>query len=443
MNPPSPPPSSSPAPCRPAALDYDVVVVGARPAGAATALLLAGHGLRTLVLDAGRLGTDTLSTHALMRGGVLQLSRWGLLDAVVAAGTPPVRRTTFIYGHDRAAITIRPSAGVDALYAPRRTVLDPLLVSAARAAGAEVVDRMRVTDLLRAGQAGQAGEDGGRVTGVRAVPAPAGGAADAGGPPIDITARLVVGADGIASTVARLAGAAVTRQGANASAFTYGYWDGVEVDGYHWVFRPDGCAGLIPTNGGRTVVFAGGTPARVGRGGTRLITDVVAAGAADLAGLLDQGRAPATTRTWAGHPGFMRRAHGPGWALVGDAGYYKDPISAHGLTDALRDAELLARAVIGGWIGGWAPARPTTSLDEALAGYGAERDRLSLPLFDVVDRIAGHRWDDREIADLLLRLSSAMADEVETLAGLEPLGSLSPTPRTPTTRTPTSMEMAS
>ncbi len=263
---------------------------------------------------------------------------------------------------------------------------------------------MRVTDLLRTGSGA------GRVTGVRAV--------SAGGEPLDISARVVIGADGIASTVARLAGAAVTRQGANASAFTYGYWDGVEVDGYHWVFRPDGCAGLIPTNGGRTVVFAGGTPARVGRGGTRLIADVVAAGATDLAGLLDQGRAPATTRTFGGHPGFLRQAHGPGWALVGDAGYFKDPISAHGLTDALRDAELLARAVIGGW----APAGPTTSLDEALAGYEAERDRLSLPLFDVVDRIAGQRWDDREIADLLLRLSSAMADEVETLAGLEPLG---------------------
>ncbi len=403
--PPTPSPAASPAAGSPRAHAYDVVVVGARPAGAATALLLARHGLRTLVLDAGRLGTDTLSTHALMRGGVLQLSRWGLLDAVVAAGTPPVRRTTFTYGTDRAAITLRPSAGVDALYAPRRTVLDPILVAAARAAGAEVVDRTRVTDLLRTGDQPR---PEGRVTGVRAVPV--------GGGPLDISARLVIGADGIGSSVARRADAVITRQGTHATAFTYGYWDGLDVDGYHWIFRADGCAGLIPTNGGQTVVFAGATPTRIGRGGTALITEVVTSGAPDLGARLGQARAPVTTRTFGGHPGFLRQAHGPGWALVGDAGYFKDPISAHGLTDALRDAELLARAVITGWGRG-----PDRDLDSALAGYEAERDRLSRPLFDIVDRIASQRWDDREIADLLLGLSSAMADEVETLAGLEPL----------------------
>jgi len=84
-------------------------------------MLLARRGLRVLVLDAGRIGTDTVSTHALMRAGVLQLSRWGLLHSIVAAGTPAVRRTTFIYGTERASVTIRPSAGVDALYAPRRS----------------------------------------------------------------------------------------------------------------------------------------------------------------------------------------------------------------------------------------------------------------------------------------------------------------------------------
>src|SRR5206468_10109150 len=74
---------------------HDVVVVGARAAGAATAMLLAGAGLDVLVVDRSRYGADTLSTHALMRAGVAQLHRWGLLDAVVRAGTPPVRATTF------------------------------------------------------------------------------------------------------------------------------------------------------------------------------------------------------------------------------------------------------------------------------------------------------------------------------------------------------------
>jgi len=89
----------------------------------------------------------------------------------------------------------------------------------------------------------------------------------------------------------------------------------------------------------------------------------------------------------------MRRSWGPGWALVGDAGYFKDPLTAHGLTDALRDAELLARgitAVIGG-----ADER------DALARYQKTRDALSTALFDVTDAIAGHRWTDAEIPSLL------------------------------------------
>ncbi len=119
-------------------------------------------------------------------------------------------------------------------------------------------------------------------------------------------------------------------------------------------------------------------------------------------------------RTFAGRPGHIRRSWGRGWALVGDAGYFKDPLSAHGLTDALRDAELLARAVI---------AVIDTGADEhdALASYQTRRDTLSTALFDVTDVIAGHRWTDTEIPDLLLQLSAAMADEVEALAELPPL----------------------
>ena len=118
---------------------HDVVVVGARAAGAATAMLLARAGLHVLVVDRSSYGADTLSTHALMRAGVLQLHRWGLLDAIVAAGTPPVRTSTFTYAGATVPIPVKPVNGVDALYAPRRTVLDPVLVDAARAAGAVMV----------------------------------------------------------------------------------------------------------------------------------------------------------------------------------------------------------------------------------------------------------------------------------------------------------------
>ena len=137
---------------------YDVVVVGARAAGAATAMLLARQGRRVLLLDRDRYGADTLSTHALMRGGVFLLSRWGLLDRIVEAGTPPVRQTRFDYGTDSATVAIKPTPGVQALYAPRRTVLDPVLVHAAVAAGAQVRFGVDVAGLLR--------DDSGRVVGV-------------------------------------------------------------------------------------------------------------------------------------------------------------------------------------------------------------------------------------------------------------------------------------
>src|SRR6478672_6160399 len=130
---------------------YDAIIVGGRCAGAATAMLLARGGLRVLVIEAARQGTDTLSTHALMRGGVLQLHRWGLLDAVIASGTPAIRATQFSYGDDIETVDIRPGDGISALRAPRRTVLDALLLDAARAAGAEIRRPDRVTRLLKSG----------------------------------------------------------------------------------------------------------------------------------------------------------------------------------------------------------------------------------------------------------------------------------------------------
>src|SRR5262249_33160168 len=121
----------------PSRSSYDAVIVGARCAGAATAMLLARAGLAVLVVEQGTRGADTLSTLALMRAGVLQLSRWGLLDAIETAGTPRIEATTFHYGDRAVEIRIKPRDGVDALYAPRRTLLDPLLADAARSAGAE------------------------------------------------------------------------------------------------------------------------------------------------------------------------------------------------------------------------------------------------------------------------------------------------------------------
>ena len=382
---------------------YDVIVGGARPAGAATAMLLARAGLRVAALDRAAPGTDTVSTHALMRGGVLQLRRWGVLDQIVAAGTPPVRTTIYNYGGARRRIAIKPAHGVDALYAPRRTLLDPVLADAAHRAGVEMRYGTRVTGLVW---------ERGRVVGVRIA---------GRGPEQELRARLVVGADGIRSIVARHVGARERATGRWHSAVTYGYWSDLPVAGYDWTFRPGACTGAIPTGDGLVCVFACGRPHRIGRGGIDVIRSVVASADDDLAERLANAEAPAATRTWRGVLGYLRDAQGPGWALVGDAGYFKDPVVAHGLTDALRDAELLARAVV-------AAGEDEDALGAALVDYEETRDRLSLPLFETADRIASHEWDDTEIDELVRRISSVTAAEVDLLASFDDAPSPVPSP---------------
>jgi 2-polyprenyl-6-methoxyphenol hydroxylase-like FAD-dependent oxidoreductase len=380
---------------------YDVVVVGARAAGAATAMLLARAGLHVLVVDRGQYGADTLSTHALMRTAVVQLRRWGLLDQIIDAGTPAVRRSTFRYAGEEIVVPIKPSFGVDALYAPRRTVLDPLLVDAAVDAGAEVRYGVTVVGVER--------DRNGRVSGVVCR--------DEEGRRFGVDAELVVGADGMRSAVARYVDAPIERMGTGALAIVYGYWAGVEADGYEWIFRPDACAGVIPTNNGLACVFTSGAPSRIGRGGRAVLESMLEHASPSTAERVRAGEAPPGVRSFGGQASFMRRAWGAGWALVGDAGHWTDTISAHGITDALRDAELLARAIV-------ATASGRVSEAEALAHYQAERDRLSRPLFDVVDVIAGQQWTDDEIGPLLLQLSAAMADEVEVVAGFDTIGAV-------------------
>lgn len=378
--------------------EYDVVVVGARVAGASTAMLLARAGLRVALVDRGSYGSDTLSTHALMRAGVLQLSRWGLLDRVAAAGTPPVRGVTFHYpGAEPVHVSIKPSAGVDALYAPRRHVLDRILVDAAAAAGADVRYGTTVTGLLH--------DEQGRVSGVRGL---------AGDREVRFDAALTVGADGIRSVVAREAGAPVVRQGRAAGAVLYRYLTGLPADGYQWAYGASAAAGLIPTNDGQTGVFVSTTPQRMHalrKGGTdAAFRTLVARAAPALEERVAAAGATGRTRGWGGVPGFVRRSSGPGWALVGDAGYFKDPITAHGITDALRDAELLTDEILEALAGGIPEA-------VALCRYQATRDRLSHRLFEATEAVAAYDWDVPQVQRLLRQVSASMSDEVEHLEG--------------------------
>jgi len=369
---------------------YDIVVVGARPAGAGTALLLARQGARVLMIDRGRHGTDTLSTHALMRGGVLQLARWGVLPRIVAAGTPPVRQATFIYGDDTLAVAVKPRDGVDALYAPRRTVLDRILVDVAAEAGVDVAYGVRLTDLHR--------RHDGRVNGIVTT--------DEDGTVRAVEATVVIGADGWRSQMARLVGAPTTRSGQWATANVFGYWRGLPVDGYRWYYRPGLSVGAIPTNDGLTCVFTSTPADRF----AELFKRDVAAGyqhvmqqaGPDLAEGMREAALEGALHGFPGQIGFSRQSAGPGWALVGDAGYFKDPLTAHGITDALLDAEYLTRAVQEG-------------TDAALAAYEAGRNERTRELFEVTDRIASFTWTLDEARALHKRLAEAMSAEVKAL----------------------------
>ena len=368
---------------------YDAVIAGARCAGAATALLLARQGARVLLLDRSRRGTDTLSTHALTRGAVLQLHRWGLLPRIIAAGTPAIRSAAFHLPGADTVVEIRPKYGVDGLYAPRRTVLDAILADAARGAGADVRFGTSVTGLRR----GRTG----RVTGI---------IGRAGAQRLEVGAGLVVGADGRRSAVARHAGAGAAHVAPASSGVIYRYFRDVAADGYHWYFTPGSAAGVIPTNDGLACVFAASSAESMRReldGGAEAgLRRVLARAAPGLADRLVRHGAVGPARAFPGLPGYLRDAAGPGWALVGDAGYFKDPITAHGITDALRDAEILARVVTS-----WGPG--------AVARYQAERDELSLRLFRVTGRIAAFDWTADEIGGHLLELSDAMADEMAAM----------------------------
>jgi 2-polyprenyl-6-methoxyphenol hydroxylase-like FAD-dependent oxidoreductase len=370
---------------------YDAIVIGARCAGAATSMLLARRGLRVLAVDRDRHGTDTLSTHALMRGGVLQLHRWGILEKLRAEGTPTVRSTSFHYGDDVIDIQIKPLDGIDGLYAPRRTVIDRLLVDAARESGAEIAYRTRLIDLMRSPE--------GRVCGVHLR--------DSDGHDFQVSADLVVGADGVRSTVADLVGAEPYRTARHSTGSVFSYWSNTGIEGYRWYYRPGVSVGAIPTNGGLTCIFAS-VPQR--RFHDEIRRDMAAGHQQalrecdqDLATIVNAADRAERYRGFAGHVGFFRQSSGPGWALIGDAGYYKDPITAHGMTDALIDAELLARAAAAGTEG-------------ALAVYQRARDARATGLFDVTDAIASFDWDLTKVQGLHRSLSDEMKKETHPSA---------------------------
>ncbi len=330
---------------------FDVVVVGARCAGAPLAIALARGGLRVCVLERSRFPSDTPSTHVIQPCGVGILRELGVLDDLWAAGAVAVQRGTLQIEDIRIDIEF----DADELGAPglciRRVTLDPLLADAAATAGADVRTGTAVTGLLRS-------EVDGRVVGVETDAGPVG-------------AALVVGADGRRSTVARLAGAREYHVAPPGRAFLWAYFEGAADDEPRLRLGRIGTLAFLacPTDGG--LYMAGAMPPFAdkeafladrdrnfmqGLQGWPEVGDIVA-GATRVGPI----------RVVADWHGYFRTPSGPGWALVGDAGHFKDPTPAQGISDALRQGRRLADAIEVGLGGG-------ADLDAELAQWGRWRD---------------------------------------------------------------------
>jgi 2-polyprenyl-6-methoxyphenol hydroxylase-like FAD-dependent oxidoreductase len=349
---------------------HDVIVVGARVAGAATAMLLARQGLRVLAVDRVCFPSDTISSHQIQVPGVALLHRWGLLGKLTAAGTPPTRRVHFDAGGDLIMDGQFPVyEGVDALYSPRRTLLDTMLVEAAREAGAEVRENFRVTQLT---------VSGGRVTGIRGC---ARGSAE-----VTETARLVIGADGKRSLVASTVGARRYRELPARSFASYSYWAGVPVTGGELYQRPGRAVAVFPTNDDLTIVYVAApmtefASVRADLEGHYLRTLDLCG---DLGERVRSGSRAERLRTTPDQPSMFRWPHGPGWALAGDAGVVMDSVSAQGMTNALRDASFLSGAVAAG-LGASQP------LADALHDHQRRRDRAIRGVYDFTLGLAAFR----------------------------------------------------
>lgn len=345
---------------------YDAIVVGARCAGSPTAMLLARRGYRVLLVDRATFPSDTISTHLVHPMAVAALSRWGLEKRLAATGCPPVDTYTFDFG----PFTIAGAPGTKDFpvgYCPRRTVLDKLLLDAAGEAGAEAREGFAVNEVLV--------EDG-RVIGIR-------GSGKNGGR-VDELARIVIGADGRNSIVAETVRPEKYHERPALIAIYYAYWSGLPMHGrFETYIRPNRGFAAMDTHDGLTVIvfgfpieeFRAGIKSDI-EGNFEKLIDLVPAFAERVRSAKRETRfAGAVT------PNFFCKPFGPGWALVGDAGYLKDPITAQGILDAFRDAERCASAVDEALSG----RRP---FDAAMGDCQRDRDASGLPMYDFTYMLA-------------------------------------------------------
>jgi 2-polyprenyl-6-methoxyphenol hydroxylase-like FAD-dependent oxidoreductase len=346
---------------------YDVIVVGARCAGSPVAMLLARKGYRVLLVDKATFPSDTVSTHILWPHGAEVLARWGLLKELADTGLPPIcRQMVFDVGPFALRGTVPDANDGEGGFCPRRTVLDHLLVDAAAKSGAEVREGFKVEALLF---------DGETVVGIRGR--------ERNGIQVDERCRLVIGADGVHSFVAQSVHAPEYDRRPIAACGYYSYFSNVEQDDIELYVRERCALGGAPTSGGLHLVMVN-WPAR---DFSTVRQDVeghvrrALALAPNFAARVSRGRREEPWYGTAGVPNYFRKPYGDGWALVGDAGYNRDPITAQGISDAFIDAEQIAEAVDMG-------LSARADLGQALATSESARNERVRPMYEFTNHLA-------------------------------------------------------
>lgn len=382
---------------------YDVIVVGARCAGSPTAMLLARKGYRVLLVDKATFPSDIMSTLVIWQQGVARLKRWGLLKRVVESNCPPMRRIRFDVGDFAITGSPPPADGVAEAYCPRRTVLDKILVDAAVEAGAELRESFSVQEIVL---------EGGCVKGIRGR--------SRGGTAVTELARIIIGADGLHSFVARTVQPLTYNEKPALACYYYSYWSGVPLQGQELYPRDGRIIGAMPTNDGLTLIVVGWTYGefsefRADIEGNFLKTlRQLAPGLADR---VQDGKREERFVGTADVSNFFRKPYGLGWALVGDAGYHKDPVTAQGITDAFQHADLLADAIDCGFSG-------RQPLQEALADYERRRNEDVIHRYQFTCDLATLAPPPPEMRTLFeaLRRNQAEADRYfGTVAGTVPI----------------------
>jgi 2-polyprenyl-6-methoxyphenol hydroxylase-like FAD-dependent oxidoreductase len=346
---------------------YDAIIVGARSAGSTTALLLARCGVKVLLVDRATFPSDTISTHILWPHGAEILKRWGLLHRLAATGVPPIcRRMTFDVGPFALCGTIPDANDGMGGFCPRRTVLDSLLVHAAAEAGVEVRESFSVDELVVRDDA---------VVGIRGH--------GKGSPPVEERARVTIGADGVNSFVARAVRAIEYDVRPMAACCYYSYFRDVVQDDIELYVRDHLAFGSAPTNDSLHLVMVNWPT----RDFPKVRADIeghvwrALEAAPDLMARVRQGRREERWYGTAGVPGYFRKPFGTGWALVGDASYSRDPITAQGISDAFIDAERLAEALCA-WLSGHG------TFEVLLAAHESTRNERVRPMYDFTTQLA-------------------------------------------------------